>query len=72
MRFVFPVLFVLTLIDSCDISTGVIRLSADKRCKRSRACCSTAITNASCTALPSSPAVGGGGEDRKREKDTLI
>lgn len=45
-----------TLIDSCDISTGVIRLSADKRCKRSRACCSTAITNASWTALPSSPA----------------
>lgn len=48
--------FLLTLIDSCDISTGVTRLSADKRCKRSRACCSTAITNASWTALPSSPA----------------
>lgn len=46
----------LTLIESCDMSTGVIRLRADKRCKRSRACCSTAITNASCTALPSSPA----------------
>lgn len=48
----------LTLIESCDISTGVILLSADKRCRRSRACCSTAMTNASCTALPSSPALG--------------
>lgn len=38
------------------MSTGVIRLSADKRCKRSRACCSTAMTNASCTVLHSSPA----------------
>lgn len=46
----------LTLIESCDISTGVIRLRADSRCNRSLACCSTAITNASCTALPSSPA----------------
>lgn len=42
--------------ESCDMSTGVMRLSADSRCKRSRACCSTAITKASWTALPSSPA----------------
>lgn len=46
----------LTLIESWDISTGVTRLRADKRCKRSLACCSTAITKASWTALPSSPA----------------
>lgn len=39
------------------MSTGVIRLSADKRCKRSRACCSTAMTNASWTVLQSSSAV---------------
>lgn len=39
------------------MSTGVIRLRADKRCKRSRACCSTAMTNASWTVLQSSSAV---------------
>lgn len=50
-------MMIITLIDSCDISTGVIRLRADNRCKRSLACCSTAITNASWTALPSSPAI---------------
>lgn len=62
--FHYCLLLFITLIDSCDISTGVIRLRADNRCKRSRACCSTAITNASWTALPSSPA----GKEKRKKK----
>lgn len=42
--------------DNWDMSTGVILLSADNLCNRSLACCSTAITKASCTAFPNSPA----------------
>lgn len=60
--------FQLTFIESCDISTGVTRLSADNLCKRSRACCSTAITNASWTAFVSSPAV----KKRKNQLENLI
>lgn len=37
----------LTSTDSLDMSTGVIRLSADSRCSRCRACSSTAMRNAS-------------------------
>lgn len=51
------------------MSTGVIRLRADKRCKRSRACCSTAMTNASWTVLQSSSAVE---LDEKAEKNVLF
>ena len=42
---------VLTCWDSLVISTGLIRLRADSRSKRSLACCSTAMTKASCTLL---------------------
>lgn len=56
VNFVVVVVF-FTFIESCVMSTGVIRLRADKRCKRSRACCSTAMTNASWTVLQSSSAV---------------
>lgn len=37
----------LTSTDSLDMSTGVMRLSADSRCRRCRACSSTAMRNAS-------------------------
>lgn len=64
---IFAINLKITWIDNCDMSIGVIRLRADKRCKRSRACCSTAITNASWTALPNSPAV-----KRERKETTEV
>lgn len=66
-KLIFTPKLIRTFIESCVISTGVIRLRADKRCKRSRACCSTAMTNASWTVLQSSPA---GANEMRRGKST--
>lgn len=46
----------LTFFESWVISTGVTRFKAANRCRRSLACSSTAMTNASCTELPISHA----------------
>lgn len=58
----------LTCIDNCDMSTGLTRCRSSKRCSRTFACSSTAITNASCTELASSEAIHEPPKTREREK----